>query len=130
MEVILKEDKIQLYVENRYFIIPDDVEIYEINLPQLFEVIYTKLIKKEYTLELHSRYLTLHFEFNVRKKLYTKELICDEIFPYSNINITEETTRDDILKCIQCLRNKNANFSAIINDLEEELYDPEKNENY
>lgn len=126
MEITRKEDHLELYIENRYFIIPNDVEIYEINLPNLFDVIYDILIKKEYTFITYSRYLTLNIEFNIKNKKYKKELICDEIFPYSMMKITIETSREDLLKCIECLRNNNTHLLAIIDNLEEELNDPEK----
>jgi hypothetical protein len=126
MEIIRKEDHLQLFVDGRYFLIPNDIRMYDVHIFNLFEYIYNKLIKHEYTFEIYDRYLTVKIELRDYKKTIQHEITCQEIFPYSDIKITDETTRTQLLQCIQCLRYKVSHMNSIIDDLEDQLNGQEK----
>jgi hypothetical protein len=105
MEVIRKEDHIQLYVENRYFIIKNDIKIYGFPLPNLYNILYDKLISNDYTYQVYDNlYITVVLSNSKRTK--QNKIECTEFFPYSDMNIIEKTKPEDLLKCIQCLKNK------------------------
>lgn len=106
MEVSRKEDHLQIYVEKRYFIIKQHIKIKNFSLPNLYSIIYDKLMNNDYTYTIYNHCLELKMVLTNHTKSIHATIICNEIFPYSNIDINEETSREDLLKCIQCLKNK------------------------
>lgn len=121
MEIIQKEDHVQFYVNKRYFILPNDIRILRFVTPNLMEMVYPKLMAGEYKYELYNVSLDITMSLTNAKKSINHTFECEEIYPYLDLNIVDETSRENLLKCIQCLKNKLKHEQCIMKSLEEDL---------
>ncbi len=121
MEIIQKENHVQFYVNKRYFMLPNNIRILRFVTPNLMDMVYPKLMAGDYEYELYNVSLDITMKLTNAKKTINHTFECEEIYPYLEMNIMDETPREDLLKCIQCLKNKLKHEKYIMESLEEKL---------